>query len=123
MLAATNGRPVAGALSERSFRRPMGVRSSAASDTEDQRKTNWFSARLASAFQIACRTAAHTTSTSAGPLTCRSYPSQAVRTAENPSIDRGLRDQLDSHTYDYRPDTPCEAVRRRVLRGRTFCQG
>src|SRR5882672_340386 len=89
-LAATNGRPLAGAGSADRRRRPSGSRSAVASDTEHQRKTNWLSARLARAFQTACRMAAQTTRAKAGPLTRRSYRTSGADIVENPSIDRGL---------------------------------
>src|SRR6267142_700558 len=89
-LAATNGRPLAGAGSADRRRRPSGSRSAVASDTEHQRKTNWLSARLARAFQTACRMAAQTTRARAGPLTRRSYRTSGADIDENPSIDRGL---------------------------------
>src|SRR5437773_7886788 len=89
-LAATNGRPLAGAGSADRRRRPSGSRSAVASDTEHQRKTNWLSARLARAFQTACRMAAQTTRARAGPLTRRSYRTSGADIVENPSIDRGL---------------------------------
>lgn len=68
-LAATNGRPAAAVDSKENRTRPNGSKSRVASDTEDQRKTNWLSARLARAFQMACSTAAQTTRAMAGPLT------------------------------------------------------
>src|SRR2546427_9140785 len=89
-LAATNGRPLAGAGSADRRRRPSGSRSAVASDTEHHRKTNWLSARLARAFQTACRMAAQTTRARAGPLTRRSYRTSGADIDENPSIDRGL---------------------------------
>src|SRR4030095_1054055 len=122
-LAATNGKPLAGAGSAGRRRRPSGSRSAVASDTEHQRKTNWLSARLARAFQMACRTAAQTTRARAGPLTARSYRTPGADMGQNPSIDRGLGDQLNFNVHDYRPDSTREAVRRGVLPGRSFRQG
>src|SRR6267142_4384950 len=122
-LAATNGSPEAGAGSSGRRKRPIGSRRSVASETDDQRKANWLSARLANAFQVAWRTAAHTTRARAGPLTVRSYRTPGDGMRENPSIDRGLALEIDSETHDYRPDAPCETVRRRVLPGRPFRQG
>src|SRR5262245_33699451 len=78
MLAATNGSPALGEGSSGRRQRPSGSKSKAASETDDQRKANWFSARLASAFQIACRMAAHTTSVTAGPLTGTILPELQV---------------------------------------------
>src|SRR6267142_469614 len=122
-LAPTHGSPEAGAGSSGRRKRPIGSRRSVASETDDQRKANWFSARLANAFQVAWSTAAHTTRARAGPLTARSYRTPGVRRPENPSIDRGLALELDSKTHDYGPVAPCETVRRRVLPGRPFRQG
>jgi hypothetical protein len=53
MLAATNGRPALGVGSAGRRKRPIGSRRRVARDTEDHRKANWFSARLASAFHVA----------------------------------------------------------------------
>src|SRR4029434_8773331 len=81
---------LSGARSAGRRRRPRGSRSAVASDTEHHRKTNWLSARLARAFQMACRMAAQTTRTTAGPLTDRSYRTSGMDIGQNPSIDRGL---------------------------------
>src|SRR5678815_5719089 len=78
MLAATNGSPELGDGSSGRRERPRGSKSKAATETDDQRNANWFSARLASAFQIACKTAAHTTSAMAGPLTGTILPELQV---------------------------------------------
>src|SRR2546425_3097050 len=121
-LEATNGSPAIGAPSPERRTRPIGSKRSVANETEDQTNANWFSARLASAFQVACRTAAHTTRAMAEPFTARSYRTSGDGMPENPSIDRGLPIRLHFLTHDYRPDAPCEAVRRRVLPGRTFGQ-
>src|SRR5947208_2204648 len=62
--AADAGTPPAGRP-----RRPIGTRITLARDTEDQRKTSWSRARLASAFQTAWSMAARMTRRSAGPVT------------------------------------------------------
>src|SRR5882724_5982879 len=123
MLEATKGSPAIGEPSEGRRERPIGSKRTVASETEDQRNANWFSARLASAFQVACRTAAHTTRAMAEPLTGRSYRTSGDEIPENPSVDRGLPIRVHFYTHDYRPDAPCETVRRRVLPGRPFRQG
>src|SRR4029453_16869890 len=122
-LEATKGSPSLGESSSGRRQRPRGSKRSVASETDDQRNANWFSARLASAFQVACRTAAHTTRAMAEPLTRRSYRTSGDEIPENPSVDRGLPTRVHSYTHDYRPDASCEAVRRRVLPGRPFRQG
>src|SRR5262249_29356321 len=83
-LAATNGRPLAGAGSAGRRKRPSGSRSTVASDTERHRETNWLSARLARAFQTACRMAAQTINIRAGPLTGRSYRTSGEDIGEKP---------------------------------------
>src|SRR5437870_13690661 len=102
-LEATNGSPAIGAPSPERRTRPIGSKRSVASETEDQRNANWFSARLASAFQIACRTAEHTTRAMGEPLTARSYRTSGAGMPENLSIDRDLpiRVHYDPNHYHY----------------------
>src|SRR5882724_5483593 len=86
MLEATKGSPAIGEASEGRRERPIGSKRSVANETEDQRNANWFSARLASAFQVACRTAAHTTRARAEPLTARSYRTSGDGMPETPLL-------------------------------------
>src|SRR5678816_324403 len=111
MLAATNGSPELGDGSPGRRERPRGSKSKAASETDDQRNANWFSARLASAFQIACKTAAHTTSAMAGPLTGTILPELQVPVGlKTPLLTRAV-----SYTHLRAHETPEHLVCRLLL--------